>query len=358
MYRRYLPLWALAMLLLCSGWSCRENSRPIPGGNISFYTPINQEVYKLSSEIPVQFVFRDSTQLPDSIILEVNGKRVATMPGSAPKTTWKANQTQTGVVHLSAKAWYTKGVTEQKSIALLLISNTPPRVYTYKVVGSYPHDKKAYTQGLFYEEPGILWESTGQYGLSTLRKVDLTTGKVLQTATLPEEIFGEGMTVIENKIYQLSWKERLAFIYNKENLTLLERKPIRREEGWGLTHHNGQLIMSDGSSYLYFLDPVTLEEKSRMIICDNKQAINYMNEMEMINGELWANIYTTDIIARIDISTGSVTGYIDLAGLLPPGERDVTTDVLNGIAWDSARNRIFVTGKNWPKVFEIEVIEK
>ncbi len=358
MYCRDLLAPVAAMLLLLSGGSCHNTNRPVPGGNISFHMPINQEVHKLSSEIPIHFTFRDANDLPDSITIEVNGRRIASVPGSAPKATWKANEKQTGVVQLTAKAYYDRGRTEQKSIALLLISETPPRIYTYKVRNSYPHDKSAYTQGLFYEDPGILYESTGQYGLSTLRKVELATGKVLQSTALPDDIFGEGMTVVGEKIYQLSWKERMAFVYKKTDLSLIEKRPIRREEGWGLTYHNEQFIMSDGSSNLYFLNRTTLQEEKRMIICDNKQAINFMNELEIIKGELWANIYTTDIIARIDISTGSVIGYVDLAGLLPLSQRDENTDVLNGIAWDPVRDRIFVTGKNWPKVFEIEVIEK
>jgi len=227
-------------------------------------------------------------------------------------------------------------------------------VYTYKVVNTYPHDQNAFTQGLVFED-GALFEGTGLYGHSTLRRVELETGDILQIHELPAQFFGEGITIYGSKIIQLTWKSGVGFIYDKDSFELL-REFDYPTEGWGITHDGERLIMSDGSSILHFLEPETLEEIGRIEIYDNDGPVTGLNELEYVQGEIYANVLQTDHIARIAPQTGEVIGWIELEGLLGSEDRTESIDVLNGIAYDAINNRLFVTGKLWPKLFEIELV--
>ena len=232
-------------------------------------------------------------------------------------------------------------------------SNVTP-VYTYKVVNNYPHDQNAFTQGLVFED-GALFEGTGLYGHSTLRRVELDTGDILQVHELPAQFFGEGITIYGSKIIQLTWKSGIGFIYDKDSFELL-REFDYPTEGWGITHDGERLIMSDGSSTLHFLEPETLEEIGRIEIYDNDGPVTGLNELEYVQGEIYANVLQTDHIARIAPQTGEVLGWVELQGLINPEEYAEPIDVLNGIAYDAENNRLFVTGKLWPKLFEIELV--
>ena len=225
---------------------------------------------------------------------------------------------------------------------------------TYEVVQSFPHDSLAFTQGLIYED-GILYESTGLYGRSSLRQVDLSTGEVLRQVDLPEAYFAEGLTDWEDSLVQLTWQEHQGFVYNKEDFTQTGEFEYLTE-GWGLTQDGERLIMSDGTSTLSFLDPETFEVIGTVTVTDQGQEIININELEYVWGEIFANIWHSDDIVRIDPETGVVLGWIDLSGLLTMEERLAGTDVLNGIAFDPEANRLFVTGKLWPKVYEIRLV--
>ena len=229
-------------------------------------------------------------------------------------------------------------------------------VYTYKVVGSYPHDSDACTQGLVFDN-GVLYEGTGLYGRSSLRKVDLERGEVLQTHNLPEQYFGEGITIYRDEIFQLTWQSNVGFIYDKQDFSLLGEFNYDTE-GWGMTNDGKRLIMSDGTSTLHFLDPDSLKEIKRIEVYDLDGPVNRLNELEYVKGEIYANIWQTNRIARINPTTGQVDGWIDLTGILNPQDVINPVDVLNGIAYDSKNGRLFVTGKLWPKLFEIELIPK
>ena len=233
-------------------------------------------------------------------------------------------------------------------------STVTPR-YGYKVVASYPHDPEAFTQGLIFRA-GYLYESTGRYGSSSIRKVDLSTGKVLQQRDLPSQVFGEGIVDYGNDIIWITWTNGFGASFDIESFSV--KKQFRYSgEGWGLTRTANEIVMSDGSSELRFLNPETMQEQRRIRVTDQGQEIDQINELEFVEGEVFANIWQTDRIARIDPHSGKVTGWIDLTGLLP--KQDFVnghTDVLNGIAYDAAGKRLFVTGKLWPKIFEIEVI--
>jgi glutamine cyclotransferase len=229
-------------------------------------------------------------------------------------------------------------------------------VYTYRIVNTYPHDNTAFTQGLLFAD-GILYEGTGLHGRSTLRKVALETGDVLQRLELPRQFFGEGIAVMGNRVYQLTWRSRVGFVYDKESFALL-RQFNYSTEGWGLTHDHRHLIMSDGSATLRFLDPETFAESHRVAVGDFSAPVRHLNELEHVRGEIYANVWQTDRIARIAPQTGQVVGWIDLKGLLSPEDRRRSVGVLNGIAYDAEDDRLFVTGKLWPRLFEIELVSQ
>jgi glutamine cyclotransferase len=239
-------------------------------------------------------------------------------------------------------------------------SSTPkvvePQLYAYQIVAEYPHSRTSYTQGLQFVD-SELWEGTGEYGRSRILRTDLATGKVLQSKKLPKEEFGEGITVLGDKLYQLTWLEGKLHIYDKATLRQIATHTYKGE-GWGLTTDGERLYMSDGTSVIRVLNPTTLKEERRFGVKLRGRSVNYLNELEWIDGKIWANIYTTDHIAIINPENGAVEGLIDLKGVLPDSERTATTDVLNGIAYDKATKRIFVTGKNWSKLFEIKVFKQ
>jgi len=227
-------------------------------------------------------------------------------------------------------------------------------LYAYRVVRSYPHDPASYTEGLVLVD-GALYESTGLVGRSSLRRVDLETGMSLQTRLLPEPYFGEGIAVLDGEIFQLTWKSRVGFVYDRETFDL-ERSFSYATEGWGLTTDGERLIMSDGTAALRFLDPETLRQVSVVQVEDDQGPVTKLNELEYVDGEIWANVWLTDRIVRIDPATGRVTGNIDLTGLLDRSTLVHEVDVLNGIAYDAGMGRLLVTGKLWPWLFEIEVV--
>lgn len=247
--------------------------------------------------------------------------------------------------------------TSPGAVAPALVPTPPPAGpvarYGYEIVATYPHDRTAFTQGLVFLK-GILLESTGLYGHSTLRKVDLATGKIRDLAAINAELFAEGITVLDDKVYLLTWQSHRGFVYNLQTLAP-EREFAYATEGWGLTTDGRDLIMSDGSSQLRFLDPKTFQVKRAIAVYRDGQPLNRLNELEYIHGEIYANVWQTNTIVRIDPANGRLLGLIDFSGLLGPGDLDRTTDVLNGIAYDAATDRLFVTGKNWPKLFHVRL---
>lgn len=227
-------------------------------------------------------------------------------------------------------------------------------VYTYEIVHTYPHDVRAFTEGLLYRQ-GVLYESTGLEKQSTIRKVRLETGEVLQKVAIPPQYFGEGIVIWKQRLISLTWQSHVGFVFDLATL-----RPLRKfrypGEGWALTHDGRQLIMSDGTADLRHLDPLTLQETGRIHVTLDGRPMEHLNELEWVKGEIYSNLWQTDYVLRIDPDTGKVLGVIDLSGLLPDTQRvPGQTDVLNGIAYDAEHDRLFVTGKNWPKLFEIRL---
>jgi len=245
------------------------------------------------------------------------------------------------------------------SLAVVMLAGQLPvttniPVYTYQVVRTYPHDPAAFTQGLEFVD-GALYEGTGLNGRSSIRKVKLDTGEVLQRRDISSEYFGEGITLWKTDLIELTWQSGIAFVY--DGATFQERRTFRYlGEGWGLTHDATNLIMSDGTDRLRLLDPATFAERRRIQVTAGGMPVRNLNELEVVKGEIFANVWQTNMIARI-ATDGRVVGWLDLNGLLAPSER-AGVDVLNGIAYDEAKDRLFVTGKLWPKLFEIKLIKK
>jgi glutamine cyclotransferase len=244
------------------------------------------------------------------------------------------------------------------AIAYVLLNNktdtsNAPLHYAYEVIRAYPHNKTAFTEGLVFDG-GFLYEGTGLYGNSILQKVELETGEVLQLHSLPPEFFGEGITVFGDKIIQLTWQNNIGFVYDRNSFELL-REFSYPTEGWGITHDGSRLIMSDGTATLYFLDLETFEVTGQVEVRDGNETVTNLNELEYVKGDIYANVWTEDRIAIIDIQTGRVKGWLDLTGLQDPKDAD-PNNVLNGIAYDASGDRLFVTGKRWLQIFQIKLI--
>jgi glutamine cyclotransferase len=283
----------------------------------------------------------------------------AVLPPLAPATLTAAT-TPTAVATTQVNIPLARTTSPSATIApspMPTASSTPqptPPVATYQVVNTYPHDRSAFTEGLVYED-GWLYEGTGLNGQSDLRKVRLETGEVAQTRPISDTYFGEGITIFGDRIIQLTYQSHVGFIYDKASFEQIGEFHYPTE-GWGITHDGARLIMSDGTATLHFLDPQTLQETGTLDVYDNNGPVVKINELEYINGEVYANIWQTDVIARISPQTGQVLGWIDLTGLLSPEDRQPPVDVLNGIAYDAAGDRLFATGKLWPKLFQIKLI--
>ncbi|HKK63036.1 MAG TPA: glutaminyl-peptide cyclotransferase [Bacteroidales bacterium] len=261
-----------------------------------------------------------------------------------------------GAAGLRVRIHFSEHKPESHSRRLTVLSDIVPETYFYRVVNTYPHDVGAYTQGLIYYD-GWLYEGTGNIGESTVRKVRLTDGEIVQMRNNSSDIFGEGITVFNGKIYQLTYKAQICYVYELNSLEEVQRHYYQNKEGWGLTNNETELIMSDGSNIIYFIDPEMFTVKRQIEVYNHEGPVRDLNELELINGKIYANRYYTDEIVIIDPETGKEEGRVNLKGILPVEERTSRTNVLNGIAWDAEGNRLFVTGKYWPRLYEIRLYQ-
>lgn len=300
----------------------------------------------------------ENNQSLDKIQFYIDGKEIANEGNSLSVN---ASDFGIGKHAVTVMAFY-PSKTKKLNNSFEVFASKKPAIYTYKVVNSYPHDTKAYTQGLEYYN-GFLYETTGRRGQSSLRKVDIKTGKVLQKIDIEKGYFGEGMTIFNDKIYWLTWESKKGFVYDLK--TFKREKEFtynNSKEGWGLTNNGKELIKSDGTNKIWFLDPETLKEKRSIQVYSHDRAVDNINELELIDGKLYSNKYQRNTIVIIDIKTGAVIGLADLRSLekeMAKTQKLVAQDeVLNGIAYDKENDRLFVTGKNWGKLFEIKLIKK
>lgn len=294
----------------------------------------------------------------DSVQFSIGTKKI---PSQGTSTTLKLEDYKLGKHTINAIVFY-ENKTKKIEKAIYIMADGPPALYDFKVVNTYPHDKSAYTQGLEFHN-GFLYEGTGKKGQSNIRKVELTTGKVLQQKDLDAQYFGEGITILNDKIYQLTWQSGKGFVYDLESFEQLKEFPYTKSrEGWGLTNNGTQLIKTDGTERIWFINPETLVETSYIEAYTNTQKVEKLNELEYINGKIYANRWQLNSILIIDPTSGKVEGAADLKELrkliIKEQSLDSDDDVLNGIAFDSVTGRIFVTGKHWAKLYEIELIKR
>lgn len=368
-HRFFISLCIVSLLtwtLSCSGRSgkVKEAATPVSiitneegySKLIKFVSPDENAGFKLKQPVNLVLGLEDKSQPPDSVTVYFNSKYVSTLKSGPWKYSIPPSFTST-TGRKSLKVTAFKGGKPQNSVTrfMIIYSDIIPRRNGYKVVKIYPHSRDAFTQGLVYYN-GVLYEGTGQETGSTLREVELETGKVMRQHDLDDSLFGEGITLYHDRIYEVTWKSKIGFVYNRPDFKLIN-KIYYPTEGWGLTTINDKIVMSDGTNILYFYEPEMFTVVSKIEVYDNEKKVDQLNELEYINGEIWANIWMTDLIARIDPESGKVLAYIDLKNILPQSDREADTDVLNGIAYDSMGKRIFVTGKKWPKLFEIKITE-
>jgi len=361
-----LLLFVLTWTLSCSGRSGKPKESTISKVSpiieevsskiIKIFSPDENTGFKLNQPIKVTLSIQDKKSVPDSVTLYFDGIFVTAIKSDPWAYSIPASLNQrTGRKSIKVTAFKDGRTKNTVTRFMIIYSDVVPKKYGYKVVHTYSHNRDAFTQGLVYDN-GVLFEGTGQETGSSLREEELETGKVIRQHNLDDALFGEGIALYKDRIYQVTWKSKIGFVYNKSDFKLLN-KIYYSTEGWGLTTINDRIVMSDGTNILYFFEPEMFTVASKIEVYDNEKKVDQLNELEYINGEIWANIWLTDIIARIDPTSGKVLAYVDLKDILPKADRREDTDVLNGIAYDSGAKRTFVTGKRWPKLFEIKLTE-
>lgn len=323
-------------------------------------TPEAGTSYKQGQQVSVKLSYPVDTK-PDSIVYLVDSTRFASKKDSSAASL-KTDSISLGPRSITAKL-YQGGKSQDVSTNIVLLAAKAPELYTYKVEKVYPHDTSSYTEGLLYQDR-YLYESTGTKGQSTLRKVNLETGKAVQVAKLDSQYFGEGSAIIGSKILMLTWKDpKVALVYDKNTFKLLSTQPNNvGVEGWGVTNDGTKLYMDDSTNRIWFLDKNTYQQKGFIDVYDDKGPVQEVNELEYVDGKLYANVYTTDNILVIDPKTGAVLQKIDMSNLWPtsqrPADYDDNNNVLNGIAWDAQGKRMFVTGKKWPHLYQVKFVKK
>ncbi len=332
-----------------------EKPEAIIRKSIKIISPKKNQQFTVGDKIKLQTKEIKADKMPDSVIVMAGRKQQGLLDLEAWIFVLNSQNFNTGHVKITMKAFIEGKIISSGSLSIILRSDIVPESWSYKIVNIYPHDRQAYTQGLVYEN-GFLYEGTGQRGKSSLRKLKPETGDLLSSLNLPPDLFGEGICIFKDEIIQLTWTSGIGFVYDKASFKFLNRFRYSTQ-GWGLTTNGKDLLMSDGSEKIYFIEPKYFTEISNIEVYDHNGPVRNLNELELIDGKLYANIYTTDKVAVIDPITGKVLAYINFAGLLEKNDIRPDTDVLNGIAWDKDNQRLFITGKNWPKLFEVKIIK-
>lgn len=315
--------------------------------------PNEKENYVIGDLVQFDLSIPDSIAV-DSVQTYSNSNLQNTITGEYNAIDIPTSNLPVGNNTFKVEVFLSNGKKESHYQSLKFLSDTQPKQLTVQIVETYPHDPNAYTQGLFYEN-GFLYEGTGKKGRSSLRKVELETGELVNSHSLPNEYFGEGIAAINGKIIQLTWTSKTGFVYDKDGLKLLNKVKYPTQ-GWGLTTDGERLIMSDGTSTIYFLDPENFNEISRIKVYNHKGPVEDINELEYINGRVYANIWQESYIISFDPKTGKVLEKIDCSKLVPEQYKNDKDNVLNGIAYDQENQRLFLTGKRWGKVYHVEIV--
>jgi glutamine cyclotransferase len=327
-------------------------SRP---GTTKIIQPDNDQLFTTGDAVIARVEkVADTVQNIDSVEFFFGGSKVHTAHEVPYVYEFNTVNQAVGILSIRAVTWLADSLREYHNLQVILRSDIIPENLPYQIENIYPHDTKAYTQGLIFED-GYLYEGTGQYNESSLRKVEIKTGEPVSLTMLAGEIFGEGITILNEKIYQLTYKSQVGFVYDKESFKRIQKVYYQNKEGWGLTHDGTHLIMSDGTNRIYYMDPEYFTEIRQLEVYDNEGPVTRLNELEYIEGKIFANIYGQEEIVIIDPQTGKITGKLNMKGILDPADRHSRIDVFNGIAWDPDRRILYVTGKYWPSLFEISV---
>jgi len=336
----------------------RSHNRPyrVSGSHATkILQPENDQIYTVGDVVATLVdKVADTVQLIDSVEFFFGGTKVHACIEEPYRCEFNTVNLPVGTLSIRAVAWLSDSIREYHNLQVILRSDIVPENLPYQIENIYPHDIKAYTQGLIFEE-GFLYEGTGQYNESSLRKVEVRTGEPIRLTMLAGEIFGEGITIFNGRIYQLTYKSQVGFVYEKESFKRIQKVYYQNKEGWGLTHDGTHLIMSDGSNRIYYMDPEYFTEIRQLEVYDNKGPVSRLNELEYIEGKIFANIFGKEEIVIIDPETGKVTGKLNMKGILASTDRHSRINVFNGIAWDPDQRMLYVTGKYWPSLFEISV---
>jgi len=338
--------------------NCAQSSKHLRKPVTSIKITSKNKKYTIGDKFTVNFQTKVKDGLLNKTEFFIDGKSVFTSDKTEGSFEFESGDLKVGTRYLKAISTTNDGTKGENYTDFLLLSDIIPQKYDYKIIKSYPHNTEHFTEGLEIRN-GFLYEGTGQEGTSYIYKIDLSNWKVVKEYKLDKKYFGEGITILNGKLYELTYKTQIGFVRDLNTFELIKTFSFKNEQGWGLTNDGKYLIMSDGTEYLTYLDPETLTEIKKIQICNQKGIVTSLNELEYINDEIWANIWTTDTVVRIDPKTGKIVAEIDLKGLLTSNlsTQKNQVDVLNGIAYDHEKNKIYVTGKFWPKLFEIELIK-
>jgi glutamine cyclotransferase len=350
---------ALGFLLSC----CRKNVPQVHGDNNGRTTqtatrltsPGANTVITCGDSVRIGIAPLNAGIHIDSVEVTVGKNTRITGTGTPDNLYWSSEGSRVGQATLRIRIYYNDSLQDSHNVGLVILSDIIPEKYNYRIVRQYPHDDQAFTQGLVYDN-GFLYESTGIKSKSSVRITDIPTGKIVKMATLAPQYFGEGIALYKDQIYQVTYTSQVGFVYDKQTLRQIRSFDYQFSEGWGLTTDGRHLIMSDGSAQLFFIEPEFFTQVDKMEVFDNKGLISSLNELEYIRGKILANVYGQSYIVIIDPLTGKVTGTVDLQKLMPEGSRGDYGKVLNGIAFNPQNGHIYVTGKNWPFLYDIELI--
>ena len=347
-------VFTTSFVLVNCAQSSKRTRKPVTSIKI---TPNNKK-FTIGDKLTVSLQTKIKDGSLSKIELFFDGKSVLTSSKFENSFQIETGNSVVGTHYLKTIATTNDGTTGENYSDFLLLSDIIPQKFVYKVNRAYPHNIEHFTEG-FEIRDGYLYESTGQEGTSAIYKIDLSNLKVVKEYKLEDKYFGEGITILNGKLYQLTYKTQIGFVRDMNTFELIKTWNYKNEQGWGMTNDGKYLIMSDGTEFLTYLDPETLNVVKRIQICNNKGVVINLNELEYIKGEIWANIWMTDTIVKIDPKTGKIVAVIDLKGLLSSSltNQKSEDEVLNGIAYDNEKNKVYVTGKFWPKFFEIELVK-
>jgi glutamine cyclotransferase len=350
---RVVPAVLLILLLSCCRKHAPAHKSPaaVRPSVTSIASPANGTIITCGDSVKISLSPALAGNKVDSVIVSAGKNPVLRLKGKTDGY-WHSGKNRVGQTTLKIQVYYNDSLEESHAVSLVILSDVVPQKYTYRVISKYPHDADAYTQGLIYEN-GRFLESTGLEEKSSVRIVNIKTGTPEKMMPLAKEFFGEGIALYKDQIYQVTWKSQVGFIYDKNTLEQIRSFDYQIREGWGLTTDGQYLVMSDGSSQLYFIEPEFFTQVDKIDVFDNKGMIPSLNELEFVRGKILANVYGESYIVLIDPASGKVLGKLDLKELLPEGSAGDLNRVLNGIAYNSLTGPLYITGKHWPVLYEI-----